>query len=494
MLTCQADGAAMIRHAAAVAAMLVWCAILMNVLGGGGWQPDLFRPSLLGQVFNSMAEHLVHGRFDVDPDAIGFEAFDVDGRSIAYFGVFCALFRLPLLLHGGWIQLDITRLSCFVAIGIGAWFQLRAIWLVRGTIPDSPRRTWLTAALTVSVLLGGQQIQFLRPSVYQEVINWAGAQSMVFVYLAVRGLLTPRGFDPATLRGMACCAGLALLTRVSAGIGLYAALGLLVLVLAYEYRRGGEWRAWLVTVAILAVFALGAGIVNQGRWGDPLIFADFTRYAMNLDATPDRLGRLAAYGTFNIARIWLGLGYYFVPLWTIIGLDGHLLFTAAASPMIDAMELPPGSFFLSDPLLIALCAAGIAALRQPRSAAVAAGLAISPLLMLCAISMNYRYRMEFYPFLVFGALLGFRHVCRPGRSWTMTRRARVSVVLAVVVGVVVSHAQAALYAASPWGPAEAAIERDGWIGTYMKPDALGRFFPGALKPVLSPGRPERQRN
>src|ERR1035441_8288016 len=57
----------------------------------------LFWPTDEGLTFNSMLEHLLHGRFDVDPEAIGNEGFLRDGRVYAYQGVFCALIRLPLL-------------------------------------------------------------------------------------------------------------------------------------------------------------------------------------------------------------------------------------------------------------------------------------------------------------------------------------------------------------------------------------------------------------
>ncbi len=33
-------------------------------------------------------------------------------------------------------------------------------------------------------------------------------------------------------------------------------------------------------------------------------------------------------------------------------------------------------------------------------------------------------------------------------------------------GIIAAHAEAALYAVSPWGPAEPYIRRAGWVGTY----------------------------
>ena len=458
----------------ATATLVAWCFVLERLLQHQPIDRHLFTPSLLGQAFRSMAEHLVAGRFDVDPAAIDFEAFEVNGRTVSYFGIFCALLRVPLLPFP---PLDITRVSCLAAIGLGAWFQLKAVLLVRGASPPGARRDWLTAALVVCILLGGQQIQFLRFAIYQEIVDWGNALAMGFVFLAVRGVL--RGFDVWTLSGMAAFAGLALLDRVTIGIGLYAALGGVLLL---------RWRQAFWPAVVLALFVVATGIVNYGRWGDPTVFADFSKYGLDQDVAPDRMGRIAAYGAFNWRRLGLGVSYYFFPIWAVPGPDGLLPFGELKAAMIDAMELPPGSFFLSDPFLLGLAFTPVILGLDPRTAmgsggnfgglrvkpdddgfrwpaiALLAGFVIPPILMLTAISMNYRYRVEFYPLFVFAALLGFRGLCRlPGG---FGRKARATIVAAVVVSVLVSHGMAVLYAVSPWGPADGYIEKQGWIGTY----------------------------
>ncbi len=397
------------------------------------------------------------GRFDIDPAAIGSEGFQIGDRTVAYFGIFCALLRLPLTVIDDWARIDFTRASCLVAVCFGAWCQIRAVLLVRDLVAPSSRRTWLTAGLIISILLGGQQVQFLRPSLYQEVIDWAGALGMGFVFLATRGLLTSRGFDRITVCGMAIFAGLALLTRVSFGVGLYSALGALLLV-----RRRGMVAPGL----LLLVFAVAAGVVNYGRWGNPLTFADLAHYNLSQDVFPDRLARLATYGAFNPQRIWLGISYYFLPIWTIVRPDGQFLWGEAQTRLFDSIELPPSTFLLCDPLLLGLCVVGIGSVRRWDAAALLSGLAVPPLLMLTAISLSYRYRMEFFPLLVLGALLGFHTLCRDGEARALSRGAKSAIAAAVVLGVVVSHAEAALYAVSPWGPVEQYILKDGWAGTY----------------------------
>jgi hypothetical protein len=418
-----------------------------------------------GLAFNSMAEHLLAGRFDVDPLAIGAEGFDIGNRTVAYFGIFCAVLRIPLVLSPGLARVDVTWWSCLLSLWIAVWLQMGTIALV--WTADSPRRNWLATGLLISVVLGGQHIQFLRPSIYQETINWASAQSMAFIFLFTRGLVTPRGFDRSTLCLMALCAGLAVLTRVSFGIGLYAAFGLFLLSRA----RPREWP--MPACILLAAIAI-TGIVNMGRWGSPFTFADYSYFDLSQDANPERLGHLAAYGTFNLARIWLGLDYYFVPIWIWLRSDGHVLFAETQAAMMDAMELPPGSFFVTDPLLLFLAVAGIAAVRDRVRAAPLIGLSAQPLLMLSAISMAHRYRMEFYPLLFLAALYAIAAASTPAAT---TRRTRGWIIGSVIVGIVASHVMAVVEARSPWGPGEFYLERYGLIGTYFHPRSVAATPP-----------------
>jgi hypothetical protein len=435
------------------AAILVWYPLLTCLLG--------FPPSRkleFSLAFNSMAEHLLAGRFDVDPASIDAEGFDVNGQTVSYFGIFCALLRIPLVLLPGFARIDVTWWSCLIAVWTATYLQLRAIALI-WTDSSPPRQMWLAFALLISVLFGGQHIQFLRPSIYQEPIDWAFCHAAAFIYLAIRGLTTTRGFDRRTLCLMAACAGLALLTRVSFGVGLYAAFALFLLA-------RGNLRTWPMPVCVLLAFALITAVVNEGRWADPFTFADYSKFDLSQDVYPDRLGRLAAYGTFNPARIWLGLGYYFLPVWVWIRSDGHVLFAEAQATLMDAMELPPGSFFLTDPFLLGLAVAGVFAVRDRVRAALLVGLCAPPVLMLCAISMAHRYRVEFYPFLFLAALFGFIASARRPET---TPRFRAIVIASVVIGIVASHAQAVLYAASPPGPGVFYLERDGLLGTYKRP-------------------------
>jgi hypothetical protein len=427
----------------------------------------LFAPVNHGLTFNSMLLHLLQGQVDVDPATIGDEGYRHGDAVIAYFGVFPALVRAPFLWMPKFAATDLTRIACLAAVLTVAGAKLMSVRLVwRQAGAQAP--SLLLAAMTAAILLSGPQIQFLRPSIFQEVELWAGAQSAVFVYLVLRGLCSEEGFSPRLLGGMAAVAGLCLLTRVSNALGLYAAFGLIWLCAAWRVRRSAEELKWLAApAAIAAGFIAWATLINLARWGNPLVFADFANALIN-DQYPDRLARLQHFGQFRLARLPYALGYYFAPVWVLRDAAGNFLWPGFEDGFSACCaELPPDSFFISDPLLIGLCAFGLVhALRKggaQRRLAIAAGLGllVPILLMLTAFGMSFRYRMEFYPFFELFALLGFaRLASRP------TGRAPAIVAAGAVAGIITAHASWVLYMLSPFGPA----------GTVLGGLSAGEFY------------------
>ena len=336
------------------------------------------------------------------------------------------------------------------------------------------------------MLFGGAQIQFLKGSIYQETILWAGAIAAAFVYCAIRGLIAKRNFSTGLVAVMASLAGLGLLTRVSAGLALYVSTGLLVLTLAWpptgplrdrvpQFVRGLASKRTVVALAILLGFAALSGTVNYERWGDPLKFADFRIYVAYM-ASPKEIDVLAAYGVFNIQRLWYGILYYFFPVWTIIRPNGQFLFSEFEERMLGSVEPPPASFLLSDPLLLVLggaCLLRLPGLARERlldlraAAALMTGLLIPVLLMLTFDGMAFRYRMEFYPLLEFTAFLGFYAICvNPGRFSALSR-GRLSLILIASAGfgIIYSHFALFLYKISPFTNRISAP--DGWVDLYV---------------------------
>ncbi|MGN7998417.1 hypothetical protein [Sphingomonas sp. 22176] len=416
----------------------------------------------LDLTFNSMLDHLLRGRFDVDPAIVEREGFTVHGQVMAYWGIMPALLRLPMTIFPHWRTLDFTLGFCLVALAGMVATKLWTLRLIRDAVPDLP--AWLGKAMGVVLVLSGAQTCFLRFSLYQEVCLWAALWGAVFVAAAIHAQL--HGLGRKALLVMALTAGLAMLTRVSLGIGLVAAFGGVLLVETVRCRA--DLRSWLgaaaLPVLLLALLGLVTAGVNIGRWGNPFTFADYHHYNYNA-WYPDRMVRMAEQGLFNLHRVPFGLVYYFAPVWVLHGADGQLLLEATRSKWIDAAELPPSSFLLTDPLLLLLGALALlgwarcASADRARGIAVALGLAIPAGLMLCAVSMNFRYRLDFYPFFEFlafsGLILAGRGGLAPGPRWTAAL-ATLSVVASLLVG--------AAYLVGRLGPGQLLIG-DG-VGAY----------------------------
>jgi len=454
------------------------CTVLMFIYYFGlTTNSVVFYPELQ---FNSMLDHLLRGRFDVDADAVGIEGYARDGRVYAYWGIIPALLRIVLLPIHGWRMVDVTALSCVVAATLNGMLKIAAILEVRRHVPPSAFATTMVTALIVAVLFGGSNVQYLRASVYQEAVFWAAAFASAFVLSAVRGLLRREGFSSGILSAMACSAGLALLTRVSTGLGLYAALGLLLAWLAA--RQGGlTQRRFVAAISVLLVCAVTVGVINQMRFGNPLIFQNAYINVAN-QYLPNRIPQLERYGNFNISRLWYGLMYYFAPVWFLIRPDGRLEFAETDIRLIDVTELPPSSFFLTDLILLGLSAALIRVLVRNRfgvrnvdvGAAIAllSGLTVPVLLMLTFTAFTLRYRMEFYPLIDLAAYMGFfvlaSDVPARNRAWIVWS--------AVVIGIVSSHLVLLLYQLSNFGPAHLWLEQSHADWTHLYYWRLASMF------------------
>jgi hypothetical protein len=390
------------------------------------------RTTSLRLTFNTMLDHLMHGQFDADPQIVGNEeGFLRNGRVYAYFGIFPALLRIPLWIVGR-MDIDLTLWSVLAAACIAGMAKVRAVLLLRRhAVQNSPAAS-AVGLMLIYVLLGGCGISELNASVYEEVILWAGAFATVFVYLALKGIVN-QNFDTRILCGMAICAGLALNTRVSGGIGLILAFVLLLIALA-AFPSAGQIKAsvptcsasrlflgtlaarrTLLPAGILAALMAVSGTVNYFRWGNPFTFANWDLYLATRD-WPTFLDRMHMYGSFNPVRVPFNFGYYFFPVWALHAADGPQMLDSPWTRTMIGIELPPSSFLLTDMLAFCFIALMAIALWKRCSrripvqgfwaAAVAAGLLAPCALMLTAIWAAYRYRTEFYPEIEFLAFLG----------------------------------------------------------------------------------------
>ena len=214
--------------------------------------------------------------------------------------------------------------------------------------------------------------------------------------------------------------------------------------------------------------------------GQSPIFADFRFYLMNGDS-PAGLTLIGKYGLFNAERIPLGIYYYLFPIWVIVRGDGRFLFEEDQTRLLDVLELPPGSFLLTDISLTALLVSAIwslAAVRNRMSVArlqavaLGLGLAASCLLMLCAIDQSHRYRIDFYPFIELGAFVGLIQL--KSSSIIQSRAVRFATVVAAAVSICASHLELIIYKISGWGLPFERI-RSGLLPYYLH--GLRELFP-----------------
>ncbi len=448
---------------------IFYYALLLTGAGGNG----LFAPVTYGLGFNSMLSHLLQGRFDIDPAAIGYEGYLRDGATYAYFGIFPALLRAPFLLLPDFAATDFTRLSCLVAVSLMALFKLLSALVVWRSAAES-RRFLLLSLFIAAILVSGPQIQFLRPSIYQEILLWADVFAAGFVLLVLHGWTRPEGFTTGLMSGLAALAGLCLLTRVSTALGLYLALGFLWLWRGWrEIGRPGASPLWLRLLAfslpmlILLGFAAATGLVNQQRWGNPFVFVDMNR-ALMPGPNPHQVAPLRDYGQFNPVRLPYGVLYYFLPVWVLRDGSGQLLWSDFVERTMSDVELPPSSFLVSDPLIVGLAVYGAVRLARrtgvPRRipiALTALGLVIPVVLMLIAISMTFRYRMEFYPLFELCAFIGF---------WCLLAAPPRGIAIVIggtaLVSIVAAQLLWLLYMLSPFGMAAQRMGQNGIIGFY----------------------------
>src|SRR5438552_12399597 len=107
--------------------------LLWIVVTTGGRQ--IFVKEVLGEAYDSQAEHLLHGDPGVDVEAIRHEAMIVDGKVRMYFGPFPAFLRIPLNLIYPSGRGACSRISGFFA---GVIALVSVAGLVRAGLRTSP--------------------------------------------------------------------------------------------------------------------------------------------------------------------------------------------------------------------------------------------------------------------------------------------------------------------------------------------------------------------
>ena len=279
-------------------AALFW---LITTTGGR----HVFVQDMLGEAYDSQAEHLLHGDPGVSGDAIRHEVMIVNGKSRMYFGPFPALLRIPLNFvypqgRGHW-----SRVSGFCA-GIVALASFTALLTraLRLSKLSSRWRNWLGNICLVGFALGSPLFLLLADvSIYHEAIIWGLAWSLAALYFAGRCRRRAGASLTLSLFAFAFCAGAAVLSRVTFGLPLVLIAPLLALRLLRQPHRGRNLTALFLPLGAAVLFHLA---LNYAKFGD-LVGAGI-RYHIN----PVQREFAQKHGLFRLKRVPYSLADYFI--------------------------------------------------------------------------------------------------------------------------------------------------------------------------------------
>jgi hypothetical protein len=394
----------LMRHASTLGMGMICLAVCFWMITEGTGK--IFVDRGFDAFYDAQADSLLHGHWNVSPDAIMGEAFVVNGKYYGYFGFTPALPRMLLnwlfpSLYGHWTRLLMLLWIASVMAAIVAFMD-------QFEIRSSP------FLLTVAVL--GSTLLFLcsHAIVYNEAIM-TGAALALWAYLFFwRYLQRPR----LLLLASACLFSfLSYFGRVTVGAGPLILAALLCAALIFP--SFGQWLRLPSPASApghAALLAICLGItgatyvsVNHakfGTWLDPSPF----RYQVQFDAT--RLARIEGHLN-HLGNVPFNLSAYFGPgrirftrsfPWAGMVVTGPAAGSYAHIDLVsDYVSIPAAM-----PALAILSALGVIFAMKSRPPAIpvlAAAFAAGSFILVIG-SITYRYLHDYYPFLVVGSILG----------------------------------------------------------------------------------------
>lgn len=407
------------NHSHALATMALALAVCGWFVTWGDW--DFFFPEVLGWYYDDLAKSILHGRFDVPPEAILFEAFKFQDKTYGYFGIAPALLRIPLILLFGDLGRLTSRSMMFLAAAgnlICVYGILRALRSGRA----APNRTEkiLQAVFVLCCGIGSTNIFLLSHSfVFHEATIWAAmfALACVWSILTYRSKLQHRF---VVLAGLSTF--LSFHSRATTGAGaLLAMCGLAALLVrrVISSRRTNPMttRTTIVDLVIALAFILGTissyCAVNYAKFrtfnGIPLQY--YQLYVQNPERMKVTGGKqIHPENTLTTVATYFGWrGVRLTSEFPWVALEEKA--TVVGHPAIDVVE-PFSTVPVSMPTLTVLAIVGGVAMIRGKSAEFCAARvpAITMLLggsiVLMTVGITERYLHDFYPVLVVCAAVG----------------------------------------------------------------------------------------
>jgi hypothetical protein len=389
-----------------ILAVALW---LFTTTGGN----QVFVNDMLGEAYDSQAEHFLRGDVSVDGEAIRHEAMIVNGKARMYFGPLPALLRIPLNFvypagRGRW-----SRISVFSAavIALCAFAALIRDALAKSVVKPIVRERFEIVCLVAFAFASPLLLLLGEASIYNEAAIWGLAGSMAALLFAFRSREKSGWHLTFTLIAFSISGGAALLARVTFGIPLLI-VAVLLATRVRPPRRTRNLIALLLPIAVAAAFHM---LLSYERFGS-IVGVNYNYY---INSTQREFAR--THGIFRLTRVPYAFGDYFALRPPSLQADAPFFHAErhayGATETRRLTSVPASEAYISIPWcsawLVAGALAGSVLLFRKGDAdtferLIAAALVLECLAILAYFAIAQRYAADFYPFLVVGFVVFLR--------------------------------------------------------------------------------------
>ncbi len=387
---------------------LVLGALLWIIATTGGHQ--VFVKEVLGDAYDSQAQHFLRGDVGVDAAASRWETMIVHGKARIYFGPFPAFIRIPLNFlypsgRGAW-----SRFSGFCAgiITLAAFAGILRTSL-RFSCLSTRWRNWLGNASLIGLVFGSPLLFFVgSPTIYNEAILWGFAWSLAALYFALKSREAEGVSLTYSLLGFSCCAAAALLSRATFGVPFLLIAPLLALRLFRRNPIRNFAALFLPLVAALFFYLF----LTYARFGD------FSGMSLSHYINPVQREFALKHGVFRLERVpysfmdYFALRYpelqnkppFFKVMWRFFN---HPNFYVMPFTETHLSILWSSSWILLGAImgfiLLARCGS-----TNWLDRGIAIALLAQVIVILSFMGLAQRYTAEIFPFLIFGFFIFLR--------------------------------------------------------------------------------------
>jgi hypothetical protein len=415
--------------------------LLWIIATTGGRQ--VFVKEVLGDAYDSQAEHFLRGDVGVDVAASRWETMIVNGKARIYFGPFPAFVRMPLNYvypsgRGAW-----SRFCGFCAglIALAAFAGLLRMAL-RSSCLSTPWRNCVGSACLVGLVFGSPLVFLVgSPTIYNEAILWGLAWSLAALYFSLRSREAEGTALTFSLVAFSFCAAAALLSRATFGVPFLLIAPLLALRL---FRRNPmhNLAALFVPIAVALLFYV---FLSYARFGA------LTGMPMRYSTNPEQREFAVKHGLFRLDRVPYSFADYFFLRYPEVQENFPFLrvtWRHFNHPNLYVMPFSEThlSILWSSSWLLLGAIIGIALLLRSREAsaldrAIAIAFVVQLILILSFMGLCQRYTAELFPFLAFCFFIFLQ------RAKTAPVRLRHVMVALVVVSITINTLSTAFWLA-----------------------------------------------